>query len=385
MKCPKCGYLGFETTDRCRNCGYDFSLAPFSPEPDLSLRNPEKDIEQAADFDLPGTARQPDPAGAGALDLDRLFGDDGTSATAAAAPEPGIKSRFLNPPPPATSEPRRVVMPNTQVVDIPKPPRDEPPYVGDAPRPAPTTDVGAMTFAVTPPGIAQPVVEAAKVAKAAPFDVAHPDPRTAPSALPFEETLHVAPPPARQPLGVRRTTPEFSRGRSRSARPARSGSLLELGSAPESAQRTEAAEQEFLLDPPSIGARVGADAIDALLLAVIDAVVLVLTLRLAGLSMTLDDMRIVPAIPFVGFLMLLAFVYIATFTVAGGQTIGKMVTGVKVIGDDGRSVNAADGVLRALACLLVPLTLGLSYAPVFLTTDGRALHDRLAGTRVVSQ
>jgi uncharacterized RDD family membrane protein YckC len=26
MKCPKCHYLGFDTGDRCRNCGYDFSL-----------------------------------------------------------------------------------------------------------------------------------------------------------------------------------------------------------------------------------------------------------------------------------------------------------------------------------------------------------------------
>jgi uncharacterized RDD family membrane protein YckC len=26
VKCPKCGYLGFESGDRCRNCGYDFSL-----------------------------------------------------------------------------------------------------------------------------------------------------------------------------------------------------------------------------------------------------------------------------------------------------------------------------------------------------------------------
>jgi uncharacterized RDD family membrane protein YckC len=29
MKCPKCQYLGFETGDRCRNCGYDFSLIEF--------------------------------------------------------------------------------------------------------------------------------------------------------------------------------------------------------------------------------------------------------------------------------------------------------------------------------------------------------------------
>lgn len=27
MKCPKCGYVGFEATDRCRHCGYDFALS----------------------------------------------------------------------------------------------------------------------------------------------------------------------------------------------------------------------------------------------------------------------------------------------------------------------------------------------------------------------
>jgi uncharacterized RDD family membrane protein YckC len=26
VKCPKCGYLGFDSVERCRNCGYDFSL-----------------------------------------------------------------------------------------------------------------------------------------------------------------------------------------------------------------------------------------------------------------------------------------------------------------------------------------------------------------------
>mgnify|MGYP003347063189 CR=1 FL=1 len=27
MKCAKCGYVGFEPADRCRNCGYQFALA----------------------------------------------------------------------------------------------------------------------------------------------------------------------------------------------------------------------------------------------------------------------------------------------------------------------------------------------------------------------
>ena len=39
MKCPKCGYLGFETTDRCRNCGYDFSFAAPSLPSELPLRS----------------------------------------------------------------------------------------------------------------------------------------------------------------------------------------------------------------------------------------------------------------------------------------------------------------------------------------------------------
>lgn len=38
MKCPKCGYLGFEPVERCRNCGYDFSLLPEIDLPELPIR-----------------------------------------------------------------------------------------------------------------------------------------------------------------------------------------------------------------------------------------------------------------------------------------------------------------------------------------------------------
>ena len=45
MKCPKCDYLGFETGDRCKNCGYDFSLlaSPQVEPADLSLKSPARD------------------------------------------------------------------------------------------------------------------------------------------------------------------------------------------------------------------------------------------------------------------------------------------------------------------------------------------------------
>ena len=96
-------------------------------------------------------------------------------------------------------------------------------------------------------------------------------------------------------------------------------------------------------------------------------------------------MRVLPPVPFAGFLALLAFGYVAAFTVAGGQTIGKMIMNLRVIGDDGRPVDAAGGMLRAAGCMLVPVTLGLSYVPALFTSDHRALHDRLAGTRVVRE
>ena len=39
MKCPKCGYLGFEHVERCRNCGYDFSLTSPAKLPELPLHD----------------------------------------------------------------------------------------------------------------------------------------------------------------------------------------------------------------------------------------------------------------------------------------------------------------------------------------------------------
>ena len=82
MKCPKCGYLGFETGDRCRNCGYDFSLPPLAgagSETDLMIDSagqedgPPLDLAFGREFDMPhqrAAARGPDRV----FDLDRLIG-----------------------------------------------------------------------------------------------------------------------------------------------------------------------------------------------------------------------------------------------------------------------------------------------------------------------
>lgn len=354
MKCPKCGYLGFETTDRCRNCQYDFSLAPFPADPELTLHGAEHKRESASDFELPPIKRQTDALSATALDLDRLFGD---------------------------AEPARVSAP----APAPEPPVAAPSQLAPAPD---ESAVPVMALAMDPgPEPARPAqvddhAEMSNTAAAPAFNI-----ETDEGALPFDDVPLMPPPAARTPLAVRRSTPEIPRNRPRTTRPIRTDSLNFESAAPKSGEAASAAADTVaaLMEMPSLGVRVGAGLIDLALLVGIDAAVLYLTLRITGLQNTLEDLRVLPPIPFIGFLVILAFGYVAAFTVAGGQTIGKMALSLRVIGDDGRPVDAAGGMLRALGCMLVPLTLGLSYLPALFTSDHRALHDRLAGTRVVQE
>ena len=52
MKCSKCGYLGFESGDRCRNCGYEFSLAQSYDVPDLTIHRDGAGTQEPHDFPL---------------------------------------------------------------------------------------------------------------------------------------------------------------------------------------------------------------------------------------------------------------------------------------------------------------------------------------------
>ena len=60
VKCSKCGYVGFESADRCRNCGYEFALAPAFALPDLPIRRDADSVEGLDDLALidAGTARR---------------------------------------------------------------------------------------------------------------------------------------------------------------------------------------------------------------------------------------------------------------------------------------------------------------------------------------
>jgi uncharacterized RDD family membrane protein YckC len=293
MKCPKCGYLGFESGDRCRNCGYDFSLMPAPAEV----------------FDL---ALDPGPEHARpSLDLDRIIGAPETEAA------------------------------------------------GDLPLFAPShTETAARSAGVRRTGTFRPGEDAPMI--------------TTPSR-------------PRPPLGVRRATHEIPRARTRPVRPAapQDESLFEVPPAAVIGRAFDAHKSApltvgTLAAPPR---RIVAALVDATILFAVDTLVVYFTLRLLGLRM--PDLFALPLLPLSAFLLLLNGAYFVAFTTVGGQSIGKMALGIKVITEEDRAVPIGQAALRTAAYLVSALPLGAGFLPGVLSADRLALHDRLAHTRVV--
>ncbi len=314
MKCPKCGYLGFETTDRCRHCGYDFSLSlPVETASELPLRPAVEPEAPFADFDF-----------------DRIIG----------APEPDVTYDLM-------------------------------------PAESPHADPGVAV--ASPAEVVRAQFQSRTAAEPPPLPLFN---RSAPES---EDAFIAPPPPARPPLAVRRATPEVARRRTPRVVRRESGEP-ELDLAPSFAPESGAALNTFISEPAvpapaSAVRRLAAALMDIVLLGSINLAVLYLTLALAELR--LADALVIPPIPMLAFLLLINGGYLIAFTAANGQTIGKMLTGVRVIGDDGGRVEVAGAVLRAAGVLLSIATLGLPYVPALVSSDRRALHDRLAGTRVI--
>ena len=304
MKCPKCAYLGFETGDRCKNCGYDFSLMmrPSAPAPEV--------IDTLTDS-TPAT---------------RVWLDD-------------VDERLGQPDPPTLAGPPPAVEPKAE--------RALPLFL--------------------PPGEDdddEPLIK-----------------------------LPVAP---RAPLSVRKT-PESPRMRTM-PRPLRRvevepvlqfadeiGPLadLQLRDEPrEPAPRAPHARSTPTRAAPSgAGARLGAALIDQAILLAIDAAVIYFTLRMVAVPAS--EWRLLPAVPLLAFLGLLTFAYFCAFTAVGGQTIGKMALGIRVVTDDNAAVDGACAVRRTMAGVAA-LVLGLGFIPALFGSERRAFHDRVAHTRVIA-
>jgi uncharacterized RDD family membrane protein YckC len=300
MRCPKCQYISFDNGERCRNCGYEFSLTAEARPLDLPIQTGNEVIGPLADLAL----------------------------------EPRSSPR--------TDRPKAA----DTVVSTPKP--------------------ITSSFDL-------PLFKERRLSDEAP--------RVAPSFTP------------RPPLAVRRSTPmppPRSSGRKTAEEP-----VLDLGidepspllppppvmwSAVREPVHASAGE---ILETASIGTRLVAALVDSILLLTIGSIVLYLTLKICGLP--LSKLHVIPPVPFVAFLLLIAGGYFTLFTAASGQTIGKMAAGIRVvpIADGAGRVALGQAVLRAVAYGMSVLPAGLGLVPALTGADRRTFHDRLADTRVV--
>jgi uncharacterized RDD family membrane protein YckC len=96
---------------------------------------------------------------------------------------------------------------------------------------------------------------------------------------------------------------------------------------------------------------------------------------------------VLPVVPIAAFLLLMGAGYLAMFNAAGGQTIGKMLFGIRVVTDDeaeteGLPPTARQATYRAFLTVPSVLLLGIGFLPALMGSR-RAVHDRLSHTRVV--
>ena len=342
MKCPKCDYLGFETGDRCKNCGYDFSL--------LSIADsdpPDYDIYPAAVDDVPV----------------HVIDDMGRHDRWLDNREEPLGSRlFLEP---SSRDDVDEALDDTLTSSL----TPESPFQPPAPPPI-------MPFMSSSSVVA---TESAL-------------PLFTPTQDDDDEPLIKLPSAPRAPLAVRRTpdTPRLRAVPPRSVSRPSPAPVLQFSdevverSAPLdniSTQPIERLRPGVVTAPASRpGGRLIAVLIDQLILFGIDAAVVYFTLRMAGLSMA--EWSVLPVAPMATFLGLLKVAYFYAFTAVGGQTIGKMAVGTCVVADNGAPIDAAGAMRRTSAGVVSFLLFGLGFVPA-LFGDHRALHDRLAGTRVV--
>jgi len=323
MKCPKCGYLGFEHVERCRNCGYDFSLADSASlhAPDLPLRVDPHAMNPLDDLSMVDAAmvRAPGPRLSDATpDLDRVFG--APEQTIAASPAAGRRAELpLFGPPIPDDEPLITrASPPRQPLAVRRATPDAPRVRVDPPLRAPTLDL-AMDLDEAPPA----------------------------------STAALTPsiPAARNPWSTR------------------------------DGRAANIAVDECAAPDAGVGSRLLAVFLDLVILAAIDVAVVYFTMQICGIGV--EDAAILPKGPLVAFLLVQNGGYLVAFT-AGGQTLGKMAAGIRVVpaGSDA-PLDLGRAFLRTMMWGVLAIPVGLGFLTALFSRDHRGLHDRFAGTRVV--
>ena len=205
-------------------------------------------------------------------------------------------------------------------------------------------------------------------------------PLATPSSLPLfpSDSVEASPrqPESRVPPGVRRPTPTANAFRLGPGSDSRTGAMSDS----EEASRQESTPGASKARAAGVVSRCGAALFDLLLIVTVNFLVLVLTLRLAGLDIGLAGQ--LRWLPLSLFLLLLDASYLVLLTAAGGQTFGKMLFGLRVVDTGGRLVPISTATYRMVGGALSVATLGLGWLCMVFDQEGRTLHDRLTGTRV---
>ena len=75
--------------------------------------------------------------------------------------------------------------------------------------------------------------------------------------------------------------------------------------------------------------------------------------------------------------------YFLFFWALSGQTLGKLLTGSRVVDHGGRPLGLKRSVIRLGGALLSLIPLGAGLVGIWSDTDRRGWHDRLAKSKVV--
>jgi uncharacterized RDD family membrane protein YckC len=147
------------------------------------------------------------------------------------------------------------------------------------------------------------------------------------------------------------------------------------------AELEQGPEPVLAMGPASGLERVVAGGIDLIFVALIQLTLFYLTTHLVAQRVGALPRSALVAMGLVGGVM--AAGYFLFFWSLSGQTLGKLLTGSRVVDRRGGALGFGRAALRLLATVVAALPLGVGFIGLWTDSERRGWHDRIAGTKVV--